>query len=292
MNEDEQLLYELQKKLETKFSSDVIVLYSQIVDDLVKPFRTALESLNEQIVEEKVATIILNTPGGSAEVVEQLVNLIRHFYSEVNFVVPDGAYSAGTILCMSGDRIFMDYSSSLGPIDPQVQAYMNGVYDWVPALGYLSKVAELVKKSEDNTITEAELAILLQIDLAVLDLYEQARELAVQLTQDWLAKYKFKRWKTHETNPKKKGKVVTNKQKKIRARTIAKKLSDHKRWHSHSRSININTLQNELKLKIENYSDDIEFRKLIREYDGLASNYMNENELSMFVQTRINIIKN
>ena len=26
--------------------------------------------------------------------------------------------SAGTIWCMSADKIFMDYSSSLGPIDP------------------------------------------------------------------------------------------------------------------------------------------------------------------------------
>ena len=46
--------------------------------------------------------------------------------------------SAGTILCMSGDKIFMDYASILGPIDPQVPTPDTG--DYVPALGYLDKV--------------------------------------------------------------------------------------------------------------------------------------------------------
>ena len=64
--------------------------------------------------------MFLNTPGGSAEAVEKIVEIMRFHYSEVYFVVPDFAMSAGTILCTSGDKIFMDYSSSLGPIDPQV----------------------------------------------------------------------------------------------------------------------------------------------------------------------------
>lgn len=51
-------------------------------------------------------------------------------------MVPDCAMSAGTIFCMAGDKIWMGYYSSLGPIDPQV---FNGK-NWVPALGYLDKV--------------------------------------------------------------------------------------------------------------------------------------------------------
>ncbi len=93
--------------------------------------------------------VLLNTPGGSAEAVEKFVEIIRFHYRNVNFVVPDYAMSAGTILCMSGDRIFMDYSSSLGPIDPQVY---NGK-EWVPALGYLDKVEvmeEIAKSLGDN----------------------------------------------------------------------------------------------------------------------------------------------
>ena len=96
--------------------------------------------------------VFLNTPGGSAETVEKMVSVIRFHYEEVYFVVPDYAMSAGTILCMSGDKIYMDYSSSLGPIDPQVYNGKN----WVPALGYLDKVEELIEKSANNELTEAE----------------------------------------------------------------------------------------------------------------------------------------
>ena len=85
----------------------------------------------------------------------------------------DQAMSAGTIFCMSGDKIFMDYSSSLGPIDPQVH---NGK-DWVPALGYLDQVERMIKKSADGTITDAELIILQNQDLAMLSRYEQAKNL-------------------------------------------------------------------------------------------------------------------
>ena len=47
----------------------------------------------------------------------------------------------------------MDYSSSLGPIDPQI---WNGK-EFVPALGYLDKVDQLLAKAKDGTITQAEL---------------------------------------------------------------------------------------------------------------------------------------
>jgi ClpP class serine protease len=51
--------------------------------------------------------------------------------------------SAGTVLVMCGDNIYMDYFSVLGPIDPQVKRRSKGnVY--VPALGYLEKYNELV----------------------------------------------------------------------------------------------------------------------------------------------------
>jgi ClpP class serine protease len=99
--------------------------------------------------------LFVNTPGGSAEAAEKMVEIQRAHYKNVYFVVPDFAMSAGTILCMSGDRIFMDYSSSLGPIDPQVH---NGK-EWVPALGYLDKVEQLLEKARQGALTNAEFLI-------------------------------------------------------------------------------------------------------------------------------------
>ena len=90
---------------------------------------------------------------------------------------------------MSGDEIWMDYFSVLGPIDPQVQ---NKDGRFVPALGYLDKVNELIEKAKNNTLTNAEFLILRDFDLAELRHYEQAKELTITLLKRWLAKYKFK----------------------------------------------------------------------------------------------------
>lgn len=105
--------------------------YGLIYPGVEKRLRDFLERLQTEMPDRRRLLIFLNTTGGSAETVETLVEIIRYNYQEVWFVVPDFALSAGTIFCMSGDKIWMDYSSSLGPIDPQVP---TGRGDWVPAL--------------------------------------------------------------------------------------------------------------------------------------------------------------
>lgn len=79
--------------------------------------------------------------------------------------------SAGTILVMSGDSIYMNYASMLGPIDPQIQ---NSSGNWVPALGYLEQHDRLVEKSEEGTMTSAELSYMIEdFDPAERYQYEQ-----------------------------------------------------------------------------------------------------------------------
>ncbi len=219
----------------------------------------------------------MNTPGGSAETVEKLVKTTRHHYKEVYFIVPDSAYSAGTIFCMSGDKIFMDYSSSLGPIDPQV---FNGK-NWVPALGYLDKVEEMIRKSAAGKLTHAELIMLREQDLAMLRRHEQARDLTIALLKDWLVNYKFKNWNTHKN-----GTLVKSTQKEERAKERAKDLGDNKRWHSHGRSIGVEALRTVLKLKIEDYSSDPVLKPLIREYNDLICQYIIRSGSEMFLHSR------
>lgn len=270
------------EKIEKYFNSDVIFYYGPISDAIEKPFRDFIEELREENNDSKSLYIFLNTPGGSAETVEKLVKIVRHHYDEVNFVVPDSAYSAGTIFCMSGDKIFMDYSSSLGPIDPQV---FNGK-NWVPALGYLDKVEELIQKSADNKLTQAELVLLTQQDLAMLRRHEQARDLTIALLKEWLVKYKFKNWSIHRTSKELVGLQVTDKQKEERAKQIAKLLGDNKLWHSHGRSIGINALTTLLKLEIEDYSNNVVLKKLIRNYNDLICEYIIKTGSDFFLHSR------
>ncbi len=264
-------------RLEAHFNADVIFYYGPIADSLEKPFRDFIEDLKSDTVQHVTLCIILNTPGGSAETVEKLVKITRHHYQEVYFIVPDAAYSAGTIFCMSGDKIFMDYSSSLGPIDPQVYNGKN----WVPALGYLDKVEEMINISATGHLTQAELIMLREQDLAMLRRHEQARDLTVALLKEWLVKYKFKNWNTHSD-----GSVVTPRQKEDRAREIAKVLGDNKIWYSHGRSIGVSALTHILKLKIEDYSGDAVLKPLIRDYNDLICQYILRNGSELFLHSR------
>jgi len=124
-------------QIEHILDCDVIGIFGEIRQGLIEHVRNVLEEISRRPQRRHVLGICLTTPGGQAEVVEKLVEIIRHHYPTVYFFVPSIAMSAGTIFCMSGDRIFMDYSSSLGPIDPQVLE-RDGKY-LVPALGYLDK---------------------------------------------------------------------------------------------------------------------------------------------------------
>lgn len=273
-----EILNERLNKLEVHFNADFLFYYGPITDTLDKPFRDLIEELKAEPDTKGTLFIVLNTPGGSAETVERLVKITRHHYKDVNFIVPDSAYSAGTIFCLSGDKIYMDYSSSLGPIDPQVYNGKN----WVPALGYLDKVEELINKSIAGNISQAELLMLREQDLAMLRRHEQARDLTVALLKEWLVKYKFKNWNTHKST----GLPVTPDEKEKRAKEIARDLGDNKLWHSHGRSIGVAALTHTLKLIIEDYSTDSTLTKLIRDYNDLICQYITRNGGEIFFHTK------
>ena len=185
-----------------------------------KLFRDFIEKLKAESKGTDRLVLFINTPGGSAETVEKFVEIIRFHYKDVSFVVPDYAMSAGTIFCMSGDRIYMDYSSSLGPIDPQV---FNGK-EFVPALGYLDQVEKMLEKSRKGELTNAEFLVLQSLDLAMLSRYEQARALTVTLLKRWLVEIQVQGRAVHRTDPSKHGQPVTDEEKRQRAEEIAVRL--------------------------------------------------------------------
>jgi hypothetical protein len=179
---------------------------------------------------------------------------------------------------MSGDEIYMNYFSVLGPIDPQVQ---NRAGQLVPAQGYLDKVNELISKSKDGKLTSAEFLLLKEMDLADLRSYEQAKKLTEDLLKKWLVKYKFKNWENHSST----GMIVTLEEKQARAQKIAQDLGDNNKWKSHGRGIDIYTLQNELHLKIKDYGANKELSSVIQEYYSLAIEFIG-NKYQTFCHTR------
>ena len=262
-------------KLEDILNADVLTIFG--------PMRTGLDKIVKEAVElfqnrRTTIAVILDTLGGTAEVVERMVDVIRHHYDEVDFLIPDRAMSAGTIFAMAGDRIFMSYFSGLGPIDPQVEK--DGRL--FPALGYLTQYERLCKKAANRELNTAELILLEKLELVELYEFEQARELSHELLTNWLSTYKFKDWNTHSST----GKPVTDEERVQRAEKVASVLSNNERWHSHARTISRNTLRSELRLKIENFEDIPGLSVAIDEYVGLIKDYVQRERLLWFVHTR------
>lgn len=259
------------EKLETKLGADVMTYIGPIHEVFLNEFRNFVEHLAQS--KKPRLAMVIKSGGGSAQAAEKMVEIMRHHYTEVWFVVPDFAMSAGTILVLSGDKVWMDYSSSLGPVDPQVLVTIQGNQQYVPALGHLDKVEELIEKSRKGTLTNAEFAILRDQNLAVLRSYEQARDLSINLLEEWLVRYKFRTWTTHRTDAAKLGKKVTDQEKKDRAKEIAALLCNNKVWHSHGRLIGHDRLRDDVRLEIDDYSADLDMRALVREYHDPLNEY-------------------
>lgn len=251
---------------------------------IISPILGGLEIGVKKVIElftdrKRSLVVILDTVGGIVEVVERMVTVIRQHYSDVIFIIPDKAMSAGTIFAMAGDRILMNYFSCLGPIDPQIER--DGKL--VPALSYLNQFERLNSKALAGQLTTAEYALLNKLDLGELYQFEQARELSVELLKKWLSTYKFKNWTVTETR-----KVpVTPDIKKRRAEDIARTLSNNERWHSHGRGIDMRTLQSpEIGLLIEDISTIPGLPPVLDEYVDLLRDHMRRVKLNSFIHTK------
>ena len=178
--------------------------------------------------------ILLVTPGGSAETVAFWVNQIRSRFKKVSFILPYMAMSAGTIFCMSGDELIMDESSFFGPIDPQVPS-KNGRY--VPAQSINTLIADIQRRGQDQLKKGiqpdwTDVQILRNLDAKEIGNAINASKLSTDLVSQYLERYKFKDWVTHQD-----GSTVTPEQKAHRAKEIAGQLCDHQLWLSHSNRI-------------------------------------------------------
>jgi len=264
----EQQLNQRLKAIEGRFFAHALSLSGPLVDGVDDILRGAVEKPRKQAPAVNKLAVILTTPGGYIETVDRMVATLRRYYQLVDFIVPNVAYSAGTVFAMSGDAIYMDYYSRLGPIDPQLQSQQG---HRVSALGHLEKYNALIEKAQAGKISLAEIQLLINgFDQAELYHFEQARDLSITLLEEWLVKYKFKNWDVTETH-----KIqVTEQMKKDRASEIGRDLNNTKKWHSHGHGISMEVLRRNLNLRIDDFEADPKTCATIRAYYSLLSDYM------------------
>lgn len=218
----------------------------------ILPFQDQLSNIKSENID-----IIIETPGGLAEVVEDFVNLIRAKHKKVGIIIPGTAKSAGTIFAMAADEILMGDMSALGPIDAQILS--NGKR--FSAEAFIQGLEKIKKDSNENKRIElAYIPMLQHLSPGEIQNCENAQQFSQKLVKDWLVKYKFSTWEKHKN-----GSEVKLEEKEKRAEEIAEKLAKHSDWLTHSRSIYIKDLE-DMKLKITDYTKNIELNDAIIRY--------------------------
>jgi hypothetical protein len=208
-------------------------------------FYTIQDILRES--DKKQIDFYIETPGGSGEAAEEIARFLHKKFKEVNYIIAGEAKSAGTILALSGDNIYMCETGSLGPIDAQIKIGRS----IVSAYDYKKWIDEKrLEASISGKLNPFDAIMVAQISPGEIYGVTNSLDFAKILVQDWLVKYKFKNWKETQSSHKK----VTKKMKEDRAKEIADYLCKHTEWKTHGRSLKIDDLKD--LLLIENIDEN------------------------------------
>lgn len=83
--------------------------------------------------------IIIHSNGGDISSSDAIVNILYLHKGIVNIYIPNIAYSAGSMIALCGDNIFMNNYSLMSPVDPQID-FSNDDGDLIPVKSFLKIV--------------------------------------------------------------------------------------------------------------------------------------------------------
>ncbi|MCL2115196.1 MAG: ATP-dependent Clp protease proteolytic subunit [Methanobrevibacter sp.] len=224
----------------------------------------------------KKLSFYIETSGGSGEAAEEIAKFLRNKADYVDFIVAGECKSAGTILTMCGDKIYMNETGSLGPIDAQVQIgrTVGSAYDY----------DEWFKEKENqDSLNNLEAIMIAQIAPQELKLVHNTLAYGKELVKNFLSNYKFKNWKLTQSSQKK----VSQEMRVERAEQIAEKLSNHSEWKTHGRSLKIDDLE-KIGLKIDNIHDNPQIEEIIERIHVLLRLLIQSTSVYKLIMTNDN----
>lgn len=132
--------------------------------------------------------LMLHTPGGMGEAAQTIVDFLRSKYSDIDFLVPTYAMSAGTMIALGCDRIIMGRQSQLGPTDPQL-IVGNRPFS---AHSIVEQFEEAKGEIAGNPVlAHAWAPVLRSFGPALLQEARKSIAYGQTLVQDWLQKFMF-----------------------------------------------------------------------------------------------------
>lgn len=102
-------------------------------------------------------TLIINTPGGSLSAAEIIIHSLINHKGKITTYIPYSSMSAGTIITLTSDEIYMDKNAYCGPIDPQIGYFSaNDIIrysdDYASGTSIISDIVRLMVKQANATL--------------------------------------------------------------------------------------------------------------------------------------------
>lgn len=195
--------------------------------------------------------VLIHSPGGSLTATQSIVYLLRSRFDPIRFIIPHTAKSAATMLALSGNEILLGEAGELGPIDPQLQIFIDQRSVTVPARAALDQFERI----ESDVIADplklrSRLPIIRQYGPSFLQECTNAIERSEALATEWLRDYMFAGYDDADK----------------RAKKVAQWLADHNNFRIHSSPVWMEQL-----LEVE---PTLRIRQLADAGDGFANAIM------------------
>ncbi len=194
--------------------------------------------------------LMLNSPGGSGEMAEKLIEMCReHCQGEFRVVVPNFAKSAATMVALGADTIVMGYLSELGPIDPQYTIVVGNAEQLVSGQSFLRAYeAAQAKVKEAMAAGESPVGYLHSLSTSTMEpaFIEHCRR-GVDFSRDIAEKFLPK----YQLRAKHEGQKLTKTKMNALARDAADNLVSANRRFSHGRLIGAEEARDEVGLNVE-----------------------------------------
>ena len=232
--------------LAKKTGRNVIAYYSafmtrrvqgiDISDTDINAFMNVVNGMDRK----KGLDLVLHTPGGGITATEHLVHYLRDLFgTDIRCIVPQAAFSAGTMIACATREILMGRQSCLGPIDPQFNGF--------PCHGIIEEFKEAVSQiRNDPSYIAVWRPVIEQYKPTFLGECQKAIEMSNEFVGDWLRT----------------GMFAGDPHAKAKAKKIVDKLGNHAYTKTHDRHIPAGEAE-KLGLKIKRIEDDQDLQEKV-----------------------------
>lgn len=265
-----ELISKIEGLLSSEFELEDVRLLTYITNfasplsSIQQPDISPLEDVLANIRRAKNLFMIIDSPGGDADVAQKIIKMCRQRSEDFYTVVPSIAKSAATMMCLGSDKVFMGYLSELGPIDPQIttpQGYLVSAQFFLEA--YEVYAGAMRQQGGSGPFPQA--VMLSQLDPAMLQMAKRAIDRTRKFTKEWLETHMLR--KAYAGDKKRLEQVSKH------AKDIAGKLLDTGEWLLHSSGIDV-TAARELGIIVEDIPMDSEIWREIWKLHVLSERHL------------------